>query len=101
VVETVVVTAAAAAAAVAAAAVASFTLAASASTPAKKLLNRFLSSAFCSIIFYPPHFLSLILCQRYGRVSGAFVPSDSENPGRNRGFGFVTFEEAGSAQVIT
>ncbi len=39
--------------------------------------------------------------KRYGRIADAFVPSDRENPGRNRGFGFITFEDPQSAQVCT
>jgi RNA recognition motif-containing protein len=55
------------------------------------------TSQFLSPVF-PFEFTNL--CRRYGRIADAFVPSDRENPGRNRGFGFVTFEDAAAAQVI-
>jgi hypothetical protein len=83
----------------AAAAAASFTSAVSASTPAKNLWSRFSPSSYVDTFgtLPPPFFTNL--CCRYGRVADAFVPSDRENPGRNRGFGFVTFDDAASAQV--
>ena len=107
---TAVVMAAAAAAVVAVVAAPSFTSEASALTPAKKPWSRSSPSEPCLHSLGPQHqtsafislpskyFLFMFIC-RYGRISDAFVPSDRENPGRNRGFGFVTFEDASSAQV--